>query len=195
MFGQRETVGHSGDKVADPPRPFGLAFGPVFGRQPFGGHRSRIALIACKEIEYELFGIPHHPHHPFVPVHMQLQEFLDRGFRASRLVRKDNQRLVLIADLFGRRRPSQLQTAMRLDHDSANEMGNQFAHQFGAAPALVKSGILGVDLRDHRGRERNLLEIVDRKQACAQTVIDVMRIIGDVVGDRSDLGFQRGETP
>ena len=51
------------------------------------------------------------------------------------------------------------------------------------------------DVGDHRGRQRHLPEIVDPEQAGAQSIVDVMGIIGDVVGNRSDLRFQRGIAP
>ena len=152
MFGQRETVGHPGDEVADPPRPLGLGFSNVCGRQPFGGHGGRVALIARKEIEYELFGILHHPHHPFVPVHSQLQECLDRGFRFRHFGWKRDQRLALVANVVGRRRPYPLQSAVRFQNHRADQMGNQFAHDFGAAPAFVETRIAGVDFRDYINR-------------------------------------------
>ena len=43
--------------------------------------------------------------------------------------------------------------------------------------------------------ERHDLEIVDPEQAGPQTIVDIMGVIGDVVGDRGDLGLQRGEAP
>ena len=51
------------------------------------------------------------------------------------------------------------------------------------------------DIGDHVGCERHDLEIVDPEQAGAQTIVDVVGVIGDVVGDRGDLGLQRGEAP
>ena len=74
-------------------------------------------------------------------------------------------------------------------------MGDQFAHELGAAPDIIDTGIVLGDRTDDLGGERHHLEIVDRKQAGAQAIVDIVRIIGDVVGDRGDLGLQRGKAP
>ena len=50
---------------------------------------------------------------------------------------------------------------------------------------------LGNDVR----RERHRLEIVDGKQAGAQAVVDVMGVIGNVVGDGGNLRLERGKAP
>ncbi|MGY2936177.1 hypothetical protein ACVWZ6_005779 [Bradyrhizobium sp. GM6.1] len=50
-------------------------------------------------------------------------------------------------------------------------------------------------LGDNLRGQRHHLEVVEVKQAGAQTVVDIVGIIGDVVRDRGDLCLQRGETP
>ena len=51
------------------------------------------------------------------------------------------------------------------------------------------------DLRDDFGGERHHLEIVDPKQAGAQAIVDIVGVIGNIVGDGGDLGLQRGKAP
>ena len=52
-----------------------------------------------------------------------------------------------------------------------------------------------VDLLDDRLGERHHLEIVDTKQPGAQAIVDIVGVIGDVVGKGRDLRFQRGVAP
>ena len=52
-----------------------------------------------------------------------------------------------------------------------------------------------VDLGDDVGRQRHDLEVVDAKQAGAQPVVDVVGVIGDIVGEGRDLRLQRGKAP
>ena len=52
-----------------------------------------------------------------------------------------------------------------------------------------------VDLRDDVADQRHRLEVVEREQAGAQAVVDVMGVIGDVVGDGRDLRLERGKAP
>jgi hypothetical protein len=40
---------------------------------------------------------------------------------------------------------------------------------------------------DQSGRQRHLAEIIQRKQLCAQTVVDIVSIVGDVIGKRCNL--------
>src|ERR1700730_7892383 len=68
MFGQGEAVGHSGDEVADPPCTIGFAVCPV-RRPPFGRQIVGYLLVAREQVEQDLFGIAHHPHHPRMAVH------------------------------------------------------------------------------------------------------------------------------
>ena len=78
-----------------------------------------------------------------------------------------------------------------LDH-----AGDDPAHQF-------MTGARGLDRRaalpDHGQKnvahERDLREIVEREQVGAQAVVDVVGVVGDVVGDRGDLRLGAGEAP
>ncbi len=44
-------------------------------------------------------------------------------------------------------------------------------------------------------RSGDVREIVEREQLGAQAVVDVVGVIGDVVGDRGDLRLGAGEAP
>ena len=52
-----------------------------------------------------------------------------------------------------------------------------------------------VDLVDDRFGERHHLEIIDAEQAGAQAVVDVVGVIGDIVGEGGGLRLQRGVAP
>ena len=83
----------------------------------------------------------------------------------------------------------------RLRDDGADQVGNQLAHQFRAAPGVIEIGIMLVDLGDDVGGQRHDLEIVDAEQPGPQAVVDVVGVIGDVVGEGRDLRLQRGKAP
>ena len=194
MFGQCEAVGHPGDEVANPPCALGFAV-PAGGRQPFGRQVARDLLVAREQIEQDLLGIAHYPHHPRMPVHPQFQERLDVGLGLRDVSGKCDQHLAMVADIVDRCRARCLQALTRLRDDRADQMGNQFAHQFRATPVVIEARILPGDFGDHFRGQRHDLEIVDGKQPGAQAVVDVVGVIGNVVGDRRDLRLQRGEAP
>ena len=123
---------------------------------------------------------------------MLLQERLDPGLLLRDLRRKRDQRLMVVADVVGRLRLRGRKAPGRLRHDGPDHVRNQFAHQFRTAPGIIERGVLPVDLLDDRPGERHRLEIVDAKQAGTQPVVDIVGVIGDVVGKGCDLRFQRG---
>ena len=77
-----------------------------------------------------------------------------------------------------------------LDH-----AGDQATQKLVRPPASVEVRMLPVDLAQDIAGEREAGEILEREQAGAQTVIDVMRIVGDIVRNGRRLGFGAGEAP
>ena len=49
--------------------------------------------------------------------------------------------------------------------------------------------------RNRSADQRQAGEVGEREQLGAQSVVDVVRIVGDVVGDRRDLRFGAGMAP
>ena len=52
---------------------------------------------------------------------------------------------------------------------------------------VVDAGIAPADLREHGTDQRHIGEIGDREQPGAQPVVEVVVVVGDVVGERGDL--------
>ena len=60
-------------------------------------------------------------------------------------------------------------------------------------PRLVEPGIAPRDLGEDRPDQRHVGEIGDREQPGAQAVVDVVVVVGDVVGQRGDLRLGPGK--
>ena len=60
-------------------------------------------------------------------------------------------------------------------------------------PQPLQTRMKRVDLGQRRVQERNAAQIVEAEQAGAQAVVDVMGVIGDVVGQRRALRLGGGE--
>ncbi len=73
-------------------------------------------------------------------------------------------------------------------HHAIDQPANRFMDQ----ARLIEPGIARADLLEHRADERHLGEIGDGEEAGAQPVVDVMVVVGDVVGERGDLRFWPG---
>ena len=52
-----------------------------------------------------------------------------------------------------------------------------------------------MDVCEDAGDQRDVGEFIEGKKPGAQPVIDIMGVIGDVVGDGGDLSFGAGEAP
>ena len=59
-------------------------------------------------------------------------------------------------------------------------------------PRILQSGKLGMDFRQNGGRQRLLLQIGEADQPGAEAVLEVVAVVGDIVGDRRCLRFEAG---
>ena len=62
-------------------------------------------------------------------------------------------------------------------------------------PRRIERRMLLADLAQNVADERNFGEILEREQAGAQPVVDVVGVVGDIVGDGGDLGLGAGKAP
>ena len=69
---------------------------------------------------------------------------------------------------------------------SADQVADQLGHQ----PRLVDIGIARPHLGPAARDQRHVEQFLEREQPGAQPVVDVVIVVGDVVGDRRDLRLQ-----
>ncbi len=74
-----------------------------------------------------------------------------------------------------------------------DKTGDQPAHNFVNETRRLKAGVKHVDLAADLAQKIDLANIGDRNQPGAQTVVDIVGVIGDVVGQRRRLRFGAGE--
>ena len=96
----------------------------------------------------------------------------------------------------GRRRPTpagRSATRRRVSAIRSSTMqADQPAHRFVDQPRQLDAGIAPAHLVEHRADQRHVAQIVDAEQAGAQAVVDVVVVVGDVVGERGDLRLGAG---
>ncbi len=85
--------------------------------------------------------------------------------------------------------------AAGLGDDVLDHAGDQAAHRLVHAAGGLDAGIARIDLAHDVADDRNRGDVVERKQVGAQAVVDVVGVIGDVVGERGDLRFRAGKGP
>src|SRR5216684_8380979 len=108
------------------------------------------------------------------------------------LLRKSRYRLPelahLLDGLYGARGEPLAGFSDEVAHHAIDQPANRLMDQ----SRLIEPGIARADLGEHRTDERHLGEIGDGEEAGAQPVVDVMVVVGDVVGERGDLRFWPG---
>src|SRR5689334_21732702 len=103
MLDQGVAIGHPGDEIADPAGALGLGF---LGRgiQPFRRKVAGRFSVALEQVDHDLLGLAHHPHHAAVPVHVLVEERLDPGFGLRDIRRKGDHGLLLAPHVLRRLR-------------------------------------------------------------------------------------------
>ncbi len=194
MLDHGETVGHSGDEIGDPAGAIHLPVPALEGR-PFRRQVPGRLAVTREQLADNVLGVPHDPHHPGVAIHPLVQERLGRRLGGGGFGSERHQRLRLEPHLLGRRRARRVQPPAGFRDHRFDQVGDQLPDQLRAEPHLLDIGIPPTDLRDHGGGDRDRREVVDHKEPRPQPVVDVVGVVGDVVGDGGDLGFQRGVAP
>ena len=72
---------------------------------------------------------------------------------------------------------------------------DQATHKFMHAAAGLDARMLRGDLAQHIADQRDLRDLVELKQIGAQPVVDIMGVVGDVVGNGADLRLRAGVAP
>ena len=115
------------------------------------------------------------------------QEFLYFLLRRGELVGKGGDGAVRAADVVDAGGPERRQPRPGLAKGVLDEAGDDPAHQFMDHPHPLQARVQQVDLVEQPPQEIDLAQVVEREQAGAQAVVNVMGVIGDVVGQRRAL--------
>ena len=82
-----------------------------------------------------------------------------------------------------------------LGNDILDQQADQPAHEFVHQPRGIERRIGSADVADDPARQRDGGDLVEAEQVGAQTVVDVVGVVGDIVGQGGDLRFRAGEAP
>ncbi len=182
-----EAVGHSGDIIGDRPRRLAV---PCLGR-PVARHCGRISQVGLEEAPYDRVRLVAHPLHRLVAVHVGEKERLDVAVGRSEGSR--------MADKGSARRRDRRQAvdfgfgdpASALADRVLDETGDDAPRQLVDHARLLEPGMEVLDFAEKPVDERNSrADFAHREQPGAQTVVDVVRVVGDVVGDRGCLRLE-----
>ena len=125
-------------------------------------------------------------------IHPLEQETLQRPVMVAHLVRKSRDRRSEAAHRVGAVGAARLQPPLGFADQVAHHAVDHAADRLVDQTRLIEPRIAPPDLLEHRADQRHLGEIGDREQAGAQPVVEVVVVVGDVVGQRRDLRLGTG---
>ena len=128
-------------------------------------------------------------------IHPGIEKALDGAVGRCHLGREADDLPIGMTHIIGRPRRQRLQAARGFGDDVLDHLGDQPAAQFMHHTIGLELRVLSVSIFEDAGDQRDAGELLEGKKPGPQPVIDVMGIIGDVVGDGGDLSFGAGKAP
>ena len=194
MLGERIAVGHASDEIGDAPRPRGV----VEAREPLlpllrqvGGMRA----VTREQVAHHAGRLVHHAHDARMAIHMRLEEGFDSAIRLPHVRREAGNGRGGITYVIRRARAEPGKPPAGLGDDVIDEETDELPDQLMDKPMFVKARIGRTDAADDPAGQRHGGDIVDMKQRGAQAVVEVMGVVGDIVGEGGDLCLDAGEAP
>ena len=186
-----EAIRHTGDVVGDDARP--LRRGGVVGPPPpFGGQALWFGDEQLKQVPHQPSRLAGHPIELVVPVHVLPQEPLQRPIVRLHFRGEGHDRPAAVADGVRRVRPNLLDPPSGFDDQVVDHVADQPAHELVDQPRCLDPRVAVAHAREYRPDERHLAQVVDAEQTGAHAVVDVVIVVGDVVGERGDLRLGAG---
>ncbi len=192
MFLESEIVGHAGDVIRDGAR-VALAVAHVGARLPLGRKLDRIGHVSVEQGAHDVAGPGGHRVDGRMSVHAFEKKPLDRGHLMTERNGKGDDRMVEMPDGFGRCRMGLGDAHPRFAERIADHGTNQAADKFAGKARGLDARMLGADRRTGRTDERQAVEIVQSEKPGAQPVVEIVRVVGDIVGKCRDLRLGAGK--
>jgi len=188
------SVGHPGDVIADDARPASFAGAcPGGGLRPFGRHQFRASEKPGKKIANDQARSLTNTDEALVPVQIFRQKTPDRFVGAQRRWRKPDERRALRVHVLDARDPRRFDPPPALSDRILDKKRDQPAHELMNGADRVEARIKRRDLAANVTEKIDLANLGKIDEARAQGVVEVMRVIGDAIGDCRGLCLGAGE--
>ena len=187
VLGDGETVGHAGDIVGDRARQIAV----LRPGRPFGRHQGRLGEIGLEQAPHDRIRPIADLAHLGMAVHAGEEKGLDVAVRRLDRGRMPDQGAAGARDRLRARDLRFGDPPAALADRVLDEPGDDAAGQLVDDARLLEAGMEAVDLPHEIADKRNGgADLGERKQAGAQAVVDVVRVIGDIVSDRRGLRLE-----
>ena len=196
MFGDRIAIGHAGDIIADEPRAAHL-IGADLGRclRPFGRHQIRGHEKPGKKIADDQARLVTDADQPLMPVHVRKQKLSKSTCRCSLMpAEKPISGRALRPHVVHACDPRRGDPPAALRDGILDKIGDEPAHKLMNGTNGLEARIKRRDLAANATQKIDLANLRKIDEPGAQAIVDIMRIIGDVVGERRRLCLGAGKT-
>ena len=193
MLDQRVAVGHAGDEIRGSARPVG--FVPRLGSAPFRRQVRGLFAVTGKQGANHPLRITHDAHDTRMTVHPGIEKALDGAVGCFHLGREADHLPIGMTHIISRPRRQRLQAARGFGDHVLDHLGDEPTAQFMHHAIGLELRVFSVSVVEDAGDQRDAGEFLEGKKSGPQPVIDVMGIVGDVVGDGGNLSFGAGKAP
>jgi hypothetical protein len=133
-----------------------------------------------------------HPHHIGMAVEMAIEEGLDVPVGLHELFGKMRHRPPRMTHIVGRLRLDLLNVRLGDPDHVLDHAGDLPPHHLVNQTRLLKTRITVPHLGQQTRNQRQLLKHLERDQPRTQPVVNIMGVVGDIVGNRGDLALETG---
>ena len=162
---------------------------------PFGRHVLGGRGVAGEQIADDAFRLPHDAPDARVPIHARAEKAFDGTIGRGHAGRESDRGRAGEAQVGGGARRQRVQAAAGLRDDVLDQPRDQPPHQLVRLACGLERRIGAADLPQKIPDELDAGEVVRAEQPGAQSIVDVMGVIGDVVGERRDLRLRARPAP
>ena len=194
MLRQREAVRHSRHIVADEPRRARfLALHRLRRQRPFAGHQLGIPKEGEGQAAHNFGRLHAHLHHPGMAVHVGIEEALDGLVCGLHGVGKGHHGPVLRPHVGGAQRTGLREARAPLANGVLDEAGDEASAEFVDEAIGLQPRMARVDLAHEVADEIDRAQVLDGEEPGAQAIVDVVGVVGHVIGYGGGLGLGAGE--
>src|SRR5262245_2734164 len=192
MLGERKAIGHSGDEIRDVA---GIGAGALRRRSvpPVGRKGLGCSAVALEQVADHARGVGHDADDALMPVDAGEEEGAQDIEVAAHLLREGDDGMRRMADFGDASRPKRLKPPPALGRCVFDHRADEAANGFVEEPRAVDAGIGFAHAGERTRRDRHFGKLGEGEEPGAVAVVDIVIVVGDVVGERRGLRLDRGE--
>src|SRR5262245_30260693 len=192
VLGKRKAIGHSGDEIGDVA---GKGAGALRRRSvaPVGRKGVGRGAVALEQVADHARGVGHDADDALMPIDAGEEKGAQYIEVAAHRVGEGDDGVRRMADVGGAFRRKRLKPSPTLGGCVFDHRADEAANGFVEEPRAVDAGIGFAHIGERARRDRHFGKLGEGEEAGSVAVVDVVIVVGDVIGERRSLRLDRGE--